>query len=153
MLTKCVNDAYFRFQEVKIYQIGYFTRKIASFAKIRYFGRHFVFWPPISTGSCFPNVLMTHIFGPRRSKSIRKAIFLEKIALFAKNDILAAILYFWPRISTRSWQRRKLNYNPKPSYEKYYSHTKLQENRIKTVVVTVLSFLRQIWRPWRHQLC
>ena len=26
---------------------------------------------------------------------------------------------FWPRISTGSWQRRKLNYNPKPSYEKY----------------------------------
>ena len=23
LLTKCVNDAYFRFQEVKIYQIGY----------------------------------------------------------------------------------------------------------------------------------
>ena len=60
---------------------------------------------------------------------------------------------FWPRISTGSWQRRKLNYNPKPSYEKYYSHTKLQENRIKTVVVTVPSFFWQIWRPWRHKLC
>ena len=33
-----------------------------------------------------------------------------------------------------------LNYNPKPSYEKYYLHTKLQENRIKTVAVTMPSF-------------
>ena len=43
-------------------------------------------------------------------------------------------MHFWrpfcillPRISTGSWKLRNLNYNPKASIEKYYSHTQLQE--------------------------
>ena len=37
--------------------------------------------------------------------------------------------------------------------EEYYSHTKFKENRIKTVALTVLSFFRKRWRPWRHRIC
>ena len=44
-------------------------------------------------------------------------------------------------------------YNPKPSHESRYSHAKFQENRIKTVAVTVLPFFRSRWWPWRHHLC
>ena len=40
---------------------------------------------------------------------------------------------------TGSWWRRKLKCNPKPSYAFYYSYYKFQENRIKTVAVTVPS--------------
>ena len=43
--------------------------------------------------------------------------------------------------STGSWWRRKLNYNPTPSNECRYSHVKFQENRSKTVAVTVPSIV------------
>ena len=57
------------------------------------------------------------------------------------------VLTFFPTvILTGSWCRRTLNYNPIPSYPCRYSHAKFQENRIKTVAVTVLPFFRPIWR-------
>ena len=72
MLTKCVNDAYFRFQEVKIYQIGYFTCKNSFICKKWHFGGHFVFFDPVflpevgnvESWTSIPNLVMkntTHI--------------------------------------------------------------------------------------------
>ena len=72
MLTKCVNDAYFRFQEVKIYQIGYFTWKNSFICKKWHFGGHFVFFDPVflpevdnvESWTTIPNLVMrntTHI--------------------------------------------------------------------------------------------
>ena len=43
---------------------------------------------------------------------------------------------------TRSWWRRTLNFNPKPSNSPRCLHTKFRENRTKTVAVTVPSFFR-----------
>ena len=56
-------------------------------------------------------------------------------------------------ILTGSWWRRKLKCNPKPSYAFCYSNYKFQENRIKTVAVTVPSCPHTKWPPWRHQIC
>ena len=56
-------------------------------------------------------------------------------------------------ILTRSWWRRTLICNPKPSNPRRYPHTKFQENRTKTVAVTVPPFYLPRWPPWRHQLC
>ena len=46
-------------------------------------------------------------------------------------------------ILTGSWWRRKLKCNPKPSHAFGYSNHKFQENRIKTVAVTVPSWLME----------
>ena len=64
---------------------------------------------------------------------------------------LPVLTVFSTVISTRSWWRRMLSYNPKRSDSSRYSYTKFQENRIKTVAVTVPPFFRSRWRPWRHQ--
>ena len=46
LLSKCANDAYFRSQEVKTYQIGYLTWKNSFICKKRYFRRPFcIFYP------------------------------------------------------------------------------------------------------------
>ena len=49
--------------------------------------------------------------------------------------------------------RRTLICNHIPCKLDRYSHTKFQENRIKTAAMAVLPFFWSIWRPWRHQLC
>ena len=63
---------------------------------------------------------------------------------------LSVLMFFSTVILTGSWWRRKLNYNPIPRNVCRHAHVKFQENRIKTVAVTVLAFFRPIWRPWRH---
>ena len=72
LLFKCVNDSYFRFQEVKIYQIDYFTWKNGFICKKWYFGGHFAFFDPgflpevddVENWVTIPNLVMkntTHI--------------------------------------------------------------------------------------------
>ena len=72
LLSKCVNDAYFRSQEVKIYQIGYFSWKNSFICKKWHFGGHFVFFDPlflpevddVESWVTIPNLVMsntTHI--------------------------------------------------------------------------------------------
>ena len=50
---------------------------------------------------------------------------------------LPVLTFFSTVILTGSWWRRTLNYNPIPSNLCRYLHAKFQENRIKTVAVTV----------------
>ena len=96
---------------------------------------------------------MVHIFVIRRSKSIKLDTLFEVLAKFAEKIILAAILNFWPAILTRSWWRRKLKFNTKPSHDFGYLYYEFHENRIKTLTVTVLPWPHTKWLPWRHQLC
>ena len=49
---------------------------------------------------------------------------------------LPVLTVFSTVILTRSWWRRTLICNPKPSNPRRYPHTKFQENRTKTVAVT-----------------
>ena len=66
---------------------------------------------------------------------------------------LPVLTVFSTVILTRRWWRRLLKCNPKPSKTLEILHTKFEENRMKTVAVTVLPFLASKWRPWRHHLC
>ena len=70
--SKSVNDAYFRSQEVKTYQIGYFTWKNSFICKKWHFGGHFVLFDPVflpevdnvESWTTIPNLVMkntTHI--------------------------------------------------------------------------------------------
>jgi len=81
-------------------------------------------------------------FRSQEIKTNQISYFTRKIPSFAKNEIYGGHFVFFtpPPISTGSWLDRKVIYNPKPSYEEYYSHTKFQENRIKTVTMTALLF-------------
>ena len=56
-------------------------------------------------------------FRSQEIKTNQISYFTRKIPSFAKNEILAAILYFLTPlpISTGSWLDRKVIYNPKPS--------------------------------------
>ena len=67
--------------------------------------------------------------------------------------ILAAMFNFWPAMLTQSWWRRNLKFNTKPSHDFGYLYYEFQENRIKTMTVTVLPWPHTKWLPWRHQLC
>ena len=56
---------------------------------------------------------------------------------------LPFLTVFLAAILTEGWWSRKLNFNPIPSNVCRYPHVKFQENRIKTVAVTVPSFFLQ----------
>ena len=63
---------------------------------------------------------------------------------------LSVLTVFSTIILTGSWWRRTLTHNSITSNPCRYPHAKFQENRSKTVAVTVLPFFRQLWRSWRH---
>ena len=56
---------------------------------------------------------------------------------------LEFLTFFSTAIWTGSWWRRLLKWNRKPSFNSIYSNFQFQENRIKTVAVTVPSWLME----------
>ena len=101
----------------------------------------------LQNNSLWSNAVNMHIFMISGSRLIRIDYLFWIHVTSGFNGFFSTV------ILTRSWWRRMLTNNPKPSNEWYYSDLKIQENRIKTEAVTVPSFYRKRWRPWRHQLC
>ena len=70
-----------------------------------------------------------------------------------KSEFWRPYWIFWPAILTRSKWRRKLKFGSATSYDYGYLNYEFQENRIKTLTVTVPPWPHTKWLPWRHQLC
>ena len=104
------------------------------------------FWPLFLTEITVKSTNHAHI----RDQQVE----IYKNPCFVFDFTSLAFLTVFPTVNlTGSWWRRKLKCNPKPSYAFYYSYYKFQENRIKTVAVTVPSCPHTKWPPWRHQIC
>ena len=93
-LSKCTNDAYFRSQEVKTHQIGYFIWKNSFNCKEWHFGGHFVFYYPIflpevddlENWAAIPNLVMSNTTYIPNFKKIGLKLWLWQCAwVFDKN--------------------------------------------------------------------
>ena len=71
-------------------------------------------------------------------KLLNKTLCKKFFAKFAEKNNFGGHIDFWPAILTWSWWHRKLKFNTKPSHDIFYLHYEFQENRMKTMTMTVL---------------
>ena len=137
-------------QTWKTYKLFFNSEFQASWLKIVASSVQFMvydkFWPLFLTEITVKSTNHAHI-RDQQVKIYKNPCFVFD---FTSLDFLTV---FPTVIFTGSWWRRKLKCNPKPSYAFCYSNYKFQENRIKTVAVTVPSCPHTKWPPWRHQIC
>ena len=94
-------------------------------------------WPNLFHDHFLPIALNKHISMISRSRSIRITFF------FIFRSVPGSTLFFFFFNSTQSWWCKTQSCNPKLSDKEFYSNSKFQGNRIKTVVLIVLWFFRK----------